>query len=268
MPKHKIDILEKIAAYKRNEVKQLKEESDWETLEMAISVQSKPRGFLKRLQEISQTSPALIAEIKQASPSKGIIREFMLPTAVAQAYQKGGAACLSVLTDGPSFQGSDLYLKQARAITQLPVLRKDFMIDPIQILQSRMFGADAILIIMAMVDDDMAKALYDTAADFDMDALVEVHDKKEMIRALKLGASLIGINNRDLRTFKTSLTIFEDLAPLVHKDVFLIAESGINTVDDIVRLSSAGANGFLVGESLMREKDIKEATLKLLGKRE
>ncbi len=267
MVKKPTDILAHIKAYKLEEVAQLKHETDTEILEMAISVQPEPRGFLRALEDMAKTGPALIAEIKQASPSKGLIREFMVPTAIARAYQDGGAACLSVLTDKPSFQGSDLYLKQARAMTTLPVLRKDFMVDPIQILQSRMLGADAILIIMAMVDDDMAKALFDEAARLGMDALVEVHDKAEMKRAKKLGAKLIGINNRNLKTFKTSLKTFEALAPLAPKTAFLVAESGIKTHAHIKRLTKHGAGAFLVGESLMREEDVQAATEKLLGKK-
>ncbi len=266
MAKKTTDILEHIKAYKLEEVAQLKEETDTGVLEMAISVQPEPRGFLKALQDMVKTGPALIAEIKQASPSKGLIREYMVPTAIARAYQDGGAACLSVLTDKPSFQGSDLYLKQARAMTTLPVLRKDFMVDPIQILQSRMLGADAILIIMAMVDDDMAKKLFDEATRLGMDSLVEVHDKMEMKRAKKLGANLIGINNRNLKTFKTNLKTFETLAPLAPKNAFLVAESGIKTHAHIKRLLKHGAGGFLVGESLMREEDVQAATETLLGR--
>jgi len=260
------DILAKIAAYKREEVAQLLQESDRDIIEMAISVQPEPRGFLKALKQMAKSGPALIAEIKQASPSKGVIREFMVPTAIARAYEQGGAACLSVLTDKPSFQGSDLYVKQARAMTDLPILRKDFMIDPIQITQSRMLGADAILIIMAMVDDNMAKSLYAEATRLGMDALVEIHDKDEMHRAIDLGAPMIGINNRNLKTFKTSLKTFETLAPLAPKNTVLVAESGIKTNAHIKRLQKHGATAFLVGESLMREGDVKAATERLLGK--
>lgn len=263
MPKLKTDILQKIAAYKRDEVAPLHGRQS--QLEMQAATQPEPRGFLKALKAAAITGPALVAEIKKASPSKGLIREDFEPTKIARAYTDGGAACLSVLTDEPSFQGSPLYLKQARAISSLPVLRKDFMIDPVQIIESRAYGADAILIIMAMVSDDLAGALLAETNRLGMDALVETHTATELARAVKLGARLIGINNRDLKTFKTNLTTFKKLAPRVPADTFLIAESGINTADDILDLTGHGAQGFLVGESLMRETDVEFATRRLLG---
>ena len=257
------NVLQKIAGYKRDEIAPLHARQS--QLEMLAATQPEPRGFLNALKSAAVTGPALIAEIKKASPSKGLIREDFQPTEIARAYTDGGAACLSVLTDEPSFQGSLLCLKQARAISPLPALRKDFMIDPIQIIESRAYGADAILIIMAMVSDDLAGALLAETERLGMDALVETHTALELKRAIKLGAKLIGINNRNLKTFKTSLTTFKKLAPSVPSGTLLIAESGINTADDILDLTVHGAHGFLVGESLMRQDDVELATGRLLG---
>ncbi len=261
-----VDILNKIAAYKRAEVQKLKAQTTRDQLESMAAIQPEPRGFLRALKQTANKGPALIAEIKKASPSKGLIRKDFQPAAIARAYQDGGAACLSVLTDSPSFQGSMLYLKQAKAMTILPVLRKDFMLDSYQILQSRAYGADAILIIMAMVDDKLAARLLKQASALGMDVLVETHTQTEMRRALDIGAKLIGINNRNLKTFKTNLTVFEKLAKHVPKEVFLVAESGISDFDDILHLTRHGAQSFLVGESLMRQDNIRLATEKLLGK--
>ncbi|HFB54963.1 MAG TPA: indole-3-glycerol phosphate synthase TrpC [Hellea balneolensis] len=259
------DILAKIARYKRQEVKELKSGFSRYQLENMAQSQPEPRGFLQALQHASATKPALITEIKKASPSKGLIREDFKPSELARAYQDGGATCLSVLTDKPSFQGSDIYLKQARAISTLPVIRKDFMVDPVQVLHARALGADAILIIMAMVDDKLARRLFKMAKDWDMDALIETHNFTEMKRANDLGAKLIGINNRNLKTFKTSLDNFHKLAPHAPHDAFVVAESGINTFDDIEELTKSGARAFLVGESLMRQKDVRLATENLIG---
>lgn len=259
------DILTKIATYKRNEVDKAKQSVSLNALEKTIESQDPSRGFAQALRKASKTRPALIAEVKKASPSKGLIRADFTPTAFARAYEDGGAACLSVLTDTPSFQGADEYLVQARSASTLPVIRKDFMIDPYQILQSRALGADAILIIMAMLDDKTAKSLFDTANSVGMDALVETHDADEMRRAINLGADLIGINNRNLKTFETSLSVFEELASLAPPSSLLVAESGINSFDDIERLTGFGAKAFLVGESLMRQEDIESATKTLLG---
>lgn len=263
-PDTKPDILQKIADYKRSEIAPLHERQS--QLEMLAATQPPPRGFLAALRAKAVTGPALIAEIKKASPSKGLIRENFEPTKIARAYTDSGAACLSVLTDEPSFQGSMLYLKQARAISPLPVLRKDFMIDPVQIIESRAYGADAILIIMAMVSDDLAGALLAETERLGMDALVETHTATELSRAVKLGAKLIGINNRNLKTFETSLDTFKRLAPMTPSGTFLVAESGINTADNILDLTEHGAQAFLVGESLMRQDDVELATRRLLGR--
>ena len=260
------DILAKIARYKRKEVALEKAKISIRQLEDMLPTLPPPRGFIRALQNTAVHSPALIAEIKKASPSKGLIRENFKPSEIARAYQDGGATCLSVLTDGPSFQGSPLFLKQARAISTLPILRKDFMVDPYQIAQSRAQGADAILIIMAMVGDKLAKQLLIEATRLGMDALVETHNAKEMRRAINIGANFIGINNRNLKTFKTNLKTFKALVPLAPDHCFLVAESGVFTPDHILHLTEHGAQAFLVGESLMSQDDVGKATRKLLGK--
>ncbi len=257
------DILKSIAKRKQDEVNAL--ETKRSQLEIQAATQADPRGLLTALRTAASTGPALIAEIKKASPSKGLIRPDFDPPQLARAYTDGGASCLSVLTDGPGFMGSALYLKQAKAISDLPVLRKDFMIHPLQIIESRALGADAILIILAMVGDTLAGALLDEAHRFGMDALVEVHSPHELTRAHRLGAKLIGINNRDLKTFKTSLETFKTLAPAAPPEAMLVAESGILTSDDILELAAYGAQAYLVGESLMRQNDVKHATRQILG---
>lgn len=258
------DILARIAAYKREDVAARKAENrDVEALARAASP---VRGFAAALAaRAAPGRPALIAEIKQASPSKGLIREDFDPPALARAYAAGGAACLSVLTDGPSFGGADAYLVAARGACPLPAIRKDFLVDPWQVAEARALGADAILVILAMVDDSLAAALMAEAARFGMDALVEVHDEAEMARAGALGATLVGINNRDLRTFVTDLGVTDRLAPLKSPASLLVGESGIFTADEAARISTAGCSAMLVGESLMRQADVEAATRALLA---
>ena len=259
------DVLKKIAAYKADEVKILKRRANISELREHGARRPAPRGFSAALIQAARSGPALIAEVKKASPSKGLIRADFDPVNIALAYEVGGAACLSVLTDGPGFQGSNAIFDQVRRATPLPLLRKDFMLEPIQIAESRALGADCVLIIMGMIDDRTAKALMREAARLGMDALVETHDEVEMARAVALGATLIGINNRDLRTFHTTLDTFAQLAPKAPKDALLVAESGIFTSDDVLSLTEKGAQAFLVGESLMRQDDVAEATKRLIG---
>lgn len=258
-----MSVLAQILTYKRDEVAARQAARSLSDIEAIARAQSPPRGFANAL-AAATGRPALIAEIKKASPSKGLIRADFDPPALARAYEQGGAACLSVLTDGPSFLGCADDLIAARAVCALPVLRKDFMIDPWQIAESRALGADAVLIIMAAVDDELALALRDAADAFAMDALVEVHDEAELERALVLDARLIGVNNRSLASFKTDLGATERLAARVPKDRLLVSESGIATPADIARVARAGARAFLVGESLMRQGDVAAATRALL----
>jgi len=258
------DILSRIADYKREEVAERRARIGEAELDARARAAGPTRGFRMALTRPT-SSLSLIAEIKKASPSKGLIRADFDPAALARAYEAGGANCLSVLTDGPSFQGADEYLTQARNAVALPCLRKEFMVDPWQVLESRALGADAILVIMAMVDDRLAAKLMAEAERLTMDVLVEVHDESEMIRAFELGATLIGVNNRDLRTFEVDLAVTERLAPVASLDALIVAESGISTADDAARLARAGATAMLVGESLMRQADVEAATRALLA---
>lgn len=253
------DVLEHILAYKRDEVIARKRQRAEAALLAEAQSLAPPRGFEAALRAATKTRTPLIAEIKRASPSKGLIRADFEPAALARAYQDGGAACLSVLTDGPSFQGADAHLLAARMACALPALRKDFMVDPYQVVESRALGADAVLVILAACDDALALALTQTALALGMDVLAEVHDAAELDRALALPAVMLGINNRSLRTFETRLETFEALAPRVPKDRLLVAESGIAGRADVDRLEAAGAGAFLVGESLMRQSDVAAA---------
>ena len=256
------DILEKIAAYKRDEVAERKAAC----ATVSTAGVSAPRGFRAALERAHGPGRlALIAEIKKASPSKGLIRADFDPPSLARAYEAGGAACLSVLTDAPSFQGADSYLTAARDAVSLPCIRKEFLVDPWQVAESRALGADAILVILAMVDDALAADLMAEARAHGMDALVEVHDEAEMARAARLGADLVGVNNRDLRTFTVDLAITERLAALAPADALLVTESGLFTAADAARLEASGARAMLVGESLMRQADVTAATRALLG---
>jgi indole-3-glycerol phosphate synthase len=258
-------ILDRIKAYKLEEVAARKAARPLAAIEAAAAAAAAPRGFAQSLRRASARGYGLIAEIKKASPSKGLIRADFDPPALARAYEAGGAACLSVLTDTPSFQGADAYLVAAHDATNLPCLRKDFLYDPYQVVEARSLSADCILIIMASVSDAQAKELEDTAFEWGMDVLIEVHDAPELERAAALRSPLIGINNRNLHTFDITLQTTRDLAGLVPEDRMIISESGLFTPDDLADVARFGVRSFLIGESLMRQADVEAATRAILA---
>jgi indole-3-glycerol phosphate synthase len=260
------DVLAEICAAKRQEVDRRRGLVPLADLERRAAAAAPPRGFARQLATAANgPRPALIAEIKKASPSRGLIRADFDPPALALAYKAGGATCLSVLTDTPYFQGTDEHLQAARAAVDLPVLRKDFMVDPYQIVEARAIGADCILLILAALDDATVRELARLARDLGLDVLAEVHDEAELDRALALDGALLGINNRNLKTLKVDLAVFERLAARAPRGRFLVAESGLKTAADLARLAHAGARAFLIGESLMSQADVTAATRALLA---
>ena len=259
-----MSVLEEICQRKREHIRQKKQEKSLDDLKYEIADLPLPCGFLSRI--IMNSEPSLIAEIKKASPSKGVIREDFDPVKIAQIYEDAGATCLSVLTDEPYFQGNDQFLTDVKKAVNLPVLRKDFIIDPYQVYESRKIGADCILLIMAALDDQMAKHLYEVALELRLDVLVEVHDLAELERATKLDPMMIGVNNRDLNTLEVNTKTSFDLFMKIPSTAFKISESGIKNYDDIKHLTDIGYRGFLVGESLMKEDDIGKAVHSLMQK--
>lgn len=260
------NILKEICDVKLQHIEKCKSDTSEADLLKLISAQEAPRGFVESIENrIKNAENALIAEVKKASPSKGLIREDFSAAYIAKSYENAGAACVSVLTDKPYFEGCDEYLKQVKDAISLPVLRKDFMLDEYQILESRAIGADCILLIMAALSDELAKKLETVAFDLGIDVLIEVHNSEELTRALKLKSKLLGINNRNLKTLEIDLSTTEVLSKMVTKNKIIVSESGIYTNEDILRMNKVGAKTFLVGESLMRQDDIESATKKLLG---
>lgn len=259
------DILAKICEVKRSHVEQCKSTVPHSELKEKLPNNFAVKSFSEALKTSLKFGYGLIAEIKKASPSKGLIRKDFSPNELALSYQRGGASCLSVLTDEPFFMGRNDFLTSVREISSLPILRKDFMLDPYQITESRVLGADCILLIMAALNDDLAIELENYAFDLGMDVLIEVHDEHEMERALRLKSPLIGVNNRNLKTMKTDLATTERLAHLVPMDRILISESGLNTEADLARMANVGARCFLIGEALMRQENLEDATRSILS---
>ncbi|TLS53104.1 indole-3-glycerol phosphate synthase TrpC [Paenibacillus antri] len=257
--------LDKIVAVKKQEVERLKSSTSVAELERNIAAMPATLGFRSALVERANRPMGLIAEVKKASPSKGLIRPDFDPVAIAEAYERAGADCLSVLTDEPHFQGANSYLTAVRAAVGLPLLRKDFTIDPIHIYEARAIGADAILLIAAILSKEELRSFLSEAAGLGLDAIVEVHDREELDVALELGADLVGINNRNLKTFATDLAVTEELLRTIPKDRFVISESGLSKPEDVARVSAAGARAVLVGEHFMRQPDVAEAVAALMG---
>ncbi len=261
------DVLTKICDDKLRHIANCKAERSFSSLEQLAPLAGKPRGFIDALRKrVDAGQYGLIAEIKKASPSKGLIRADFDPASLATAYEAGGATCLSVLTDVPYFQGDDRYLGDARNAVDLPVLRKDFMLDPYQVVEARSLGADCILLIMAALSDAQAAELEDCSLEWGMDVLIEVHNADELDRALRLKSPLVGVNNRNLKTLEVDIVMTETLAERVPDDRLLVSESGLYTPDDLTRMSRAGANCFLVGESLMRQDDVTHAVKTLMAR--
>jgi indole-3-glycerol phosphate synthase len=258
-------ILDTIVKWKRQEIKQLHETHGWGEWERIVRDMKPCKGFVSALTEKPRRSMGLIAEIKKASPSKGVIREDFNPVDIAEEYDRAGADCLSILTDQKFFQGANRFLQSVRASTKLPILRKDFIIDESQVFEARAIGADCILLIAAILSKAEMMTLADKARELGMDVLVEVHDHMEMDRALEMGVKIVGVNNRDLKTFKVDLTRTEALLPMVPKNVAVVSESGISSLREVTRLRALGVRGVLIGETFMRQDDIAQAVMNVMG---